>query len=263
MNAAWTLDPQSEQPIPEGVAAWVGDRERVVLQHGFADDSVGMYWWARELSDTAFAGIEVSVDPLGRGSRCLTRGVIMQLADMAFATEDPRAVLRLLFHALAWGTDASQRGNRRRIEAFRGADAAKHVGLLRTAGVAAREGDREKAYSTLIRPGGGKIPGLGPAFFTKYLYFAGGMWPGPGNGRRCLILDARVAAALRKTDGAWSPSPPGRSSYNWYTRSYVAYCDLLDMWARQLTAQIGHDVRADEIERALFGGPRYGPCTEA
>ena len=99
------------------------------------------------------------------------------------------------------------------------------------------------------------IPALGPAFFTKFLYFAG-----KGRGTTpCLILDARVASSLYEagwTDLPHSARKNGYSfSYNWYTDTYVSYCELLQGWADAH----GSKTRSDEIERALFAGPKETP----
>ncbi|WP_159081696.1 8-oxoguanine DNA glycosylase OGG fold protein [Nocardioides sediminis] len=116
----------------------------------------------------------------------------------------------------------------------------------------------EEAYSTLIKRGGGMIPWLGPAFFSKFLYFANGHRETGDENARCLILDARVARSLYLA--GWSMAPTYRSetgtfSYNWYTETYVSYCQVLEGW----TAEVGRST-ADMFERALFQGSE--PVTE-
>jgi hypothetical protein len=171
----------------------------------------------------------------------------------ADATEDE--VLSLFWHVLAWGTGQSQRGNVTRIQSFVDAsDRVRNVALLKDAAAFARNGDAAAAYRTLIRRGGGQIRGLGPAFFTKFLYFASE----GTNGTRCLILDARVAGSLRRA--GWLSLPWSERSgfnYNWYTATYASYCELVGRWAAEETARLNGKVWPDEIERALFdsGGP--------
>jgi hypothetical protein len=70
---------------------------------------------------------------------------------------------------------------------------------------------------------------------------------------------ARVAAVARDPNrflaavtAGWSTILAG--SYNWYTRTYVAYCDLLARWAVAASDTTGKTVAADEFERALFAG---------
>jgi hypothetical protein len=135
--------------------------------------------------------------------------------------------------------------------------AAGNVALLRTALQSARAGAVADAYSCLIRRGGGAIPGLGPAFFTKLLYFAGAGDPS----HPCLILDARVAASLYSA--GWTTLPRRRRggwdySANWHTTIYVEYCELLKRWAMEENDSGVGTVAADEIEVTLFlsGGSR-------
>lgn len=95
------------------------------------------------------------------------------------------------------------------------------------------------------------IPGLGPAFFTKVLYFASETT----TGTRCLILDARVAANLYSAGWKTLPHRGGNFSYNWFTTTYVDYCELLARWAEEASQELGTTVWPDEIERTLFEGP--------
>jgi hypothetical protein len=62
---------------------------------------------------------------------------------------------------------------------------------------------------------------LGPAFFTKYLYFAG---VGCAD-HRCCILDENVAMSLHRTCG-WASLP----TKNWLATAYGGYALLLDRW---------------------------------
>lgn len=59
---------------------------------------------------------------------------------------------------------------------------------------------------------------LGPAFFSKYLFFAGG----GAAGHPSLILDARVASALRYRC-RWESLHPGGP---WLAVTYARYCTL-------------------------------------
>ncbi|RFZ63006.1 hypothetical protein DE4576_04945 [Mycobacterium marinum] len=79
-------------------------------------------------------------------------------------------------------------------------------------------------------------PNLGPAFFTKYLYFAGGGQPQ----HPCAILDANVALALQKTCG-WTSLP----LKGWLASAYQRYATLLQMW-------VDEHSRRDTLERWLF-----------
>lgn len=90
--------------------------------------------------------------------------------------------------------------------------------LRNAAGALSREGAVE-AYSTMVPGGKNYVPFMGPAYFTKFLFFMGyrNECPGP----KPLILDRRVATALRAgavmdlADSGWSAS-----TYE----QYLAYC---------------------------------------
>ncbi|MEW1953149.1 hypothetical protein [Terrabacter sp. NPDC080008] len=222
-----------------------------MLDHGFDDKSVGAGWWNQRL---ASLGLPQRFGPGEQAEqRRLTRRDLFQLAGPAAqngASDDD--VLMFLWHALAWGTGSSQRGNDARVRAFADpTDRQRNIALLKQAMAFARAGDPAAAYRVLIRRGGGKIRGLGPAFFTKLLYFASEGAPGT----RCLILDARVAGNL--AEAGWSSLPRSNRtsySYNWYTATYASYCELLKRWANEESERLSAHVWPDEIERALFQG---------
>ncbi len=90
-----------------------------------------------------------------------------------------------------------------------------------------------RAYDLLYPRHRGAIPQLGPAFFTEYLYFAGGGDPN----HPCTIFDINVARALHETCG-WTSLP---IAGGWHADTYERYCTLLGTWVDQ-----------DLIERWLF-----------
>jgi hypothetical protein len=121
------------------------------------------------------------------------------------------------------------------------ADPDRAVSELRRAAVAARTSPAD-AYETLYPSGRTLLKYLGPAFFTKYLYFSGcGAEMHP-----CVILDRVTAAALRSR--GWD----GLGSAGWSTSTYALYCELLTCWARDTGTRLGRVVSADEIECWLF-----------
>lgn len=147
-------------------------------------------------------------------------------------------VFTLLWRALAWGSGSHLRQNVRRLNSV-AADVPRAERLLTTAMTLSRD-DPVGAYAVL-RPGiRNEIGALGPSFFTKFLYFAGGGEPS----HPCLILDRVVATALRERCGWASLHPIGP----WPANTYGRYCELLGRWARR------HDRSPDEIERTLFAG---------
>lgn len=227
---------------------WVLEKVRVASQagpmeaaDGFSAKTLGPQWWKQR-------GVEIQFPTKNEKEQVLTRGDLFRQADRV---GDDEAMLQFLWHVLAWGSGTSRRNNSRR---FSSCQQPENVALLRKAFEAARASQVEEAYSTLIKPGGGMIPWLGPAFFSKFLYFANGHRDTGDENARCLILDARVARSLDLA--GWSMAPTYRSgtgnfSYNWYTDTYVSYCQLLEGW----TAKVDNST-ADMFERALFQGPK-------
>jgi hypothetical protein len=214
-------------PADVRAAVFAGTREDLLSQRF----DVGRRWWQQRLLEH---GLEDDLFPAfdGKVGRCEL------FALGADAYRSPEAARRLLWASCAWGTGPSQRGNRRRIRGL-AADPERWGGLLAEAAAAA--GDNPTAAYEVLRPAGNVITGLGPAFFTKFLYFAA------GGERGCLILDARVAGRLRRSCG-WK-SLIGTTA--WPATTYARYLRLLTRWADELSSDDRH-VQADEIEFRLF-----------
>lgn len=164
----------------------------------------------------------------------IRRTEIFALADAAAAT--PQGSLTLLWNSLAWGSGDKLRNNRARIASI-AADRDGAAAVLQQAAALSRT-EPESAYHLLYPRNRTKIRNLGPAFFTKHLYFAGGGDPS----HPCCILDENVALALRETCG-WKSLP----LKGWLASAYQRYVTLLGTWADE------HGLgRADVIERWLF-----------
>ncbi|OIJ63436.1 hypothetical protein [Streptomyces mangrovisoli] len=146
-----------------------------------------------------------------------------------------------------------------KILAFDGLDAA-----LAAAVTALHEHGAPQAYAALYR----QVPGLGPAFFTKFLYFTG-LARRPAHGARPLILDRVLARRLRRmaaavgcesghdVDGSiaawvWSDS-------NWTPHRYQVYLSFMHAAANQLAAVEGwpSEVAPDLLEYALFNAATW------
>ncbi|MFK0025691.1 hypothetical protein [Streptomyces sp. NPDC090798] len=140
------------------------------------------------------------------------------------------------------------------ILAFDGLDAA-----LATAVTALREHGSPQAYAALHR----QVPGLGPSFFTKFLYFTGIAIP-PAHGPQPLILDRvlsrrlrQLAAAVGRESGhdvdgsiaAWV-----WSDGNWSPHRYEVYLSFVHAAASQLAAsdRWPSGTAPDLLEYALF-----------
>ncbi len=94
------------------------------------------------------------------------------------------------------------------------------------------------AYTSLSWGGANRLRGLGPAFFTKLLYFAG--FRHGHAGVQPLILDARVARALPAAGG------PRLPVWGWSSDQWLMYL----AWASERAA--GRNVPADVVELELF-----------
>ena len=246
--------------MPPYVTTWLGRRDRSVLAHGFTEGELKPTWWTGALHSAGLAdeGFTITVPSTADSVPKLTRGTLFDMATRLDVDSDGPEWLAFLWHVLAWGSGWSRRNNRERIHAFTDPEFRRErVSLLRDATKHARNGDPRGAYSALIRRGGGRIPGFGPAFFTKFLYFVSenvSAQEGSADRRRCLIFDARVARHLHAAGWMTLPHRGQDFSANWYTDTYVSYCDLVHRWAAERTEGWGHVVAPDEIERALFAG---------
>ena len=250
-------------PRPKGTVPpkWVieklrgTDRQSYILDHGFSDEQLSIKWFQDELNNAGLGQFQVSINPNGaEGSHDrLTRGDLFALASRAESEDD---VLNFLWHVLIWGHGKAKKNGRRRIAAFKSdSDRRKNLDLLTRALALVRQGDVKNAYKTLIRRGGAQIPYLGPAFFTKFLYFNSNI----ETGQIFPILDSRVAESIYRSTG-WDMHPaaprdePVEFSGNWYIPTYEEYCDLLTEWGTAVSDDIGRYVARDELERALFEG---------
>ncbi|MEV4947856.1 hypothetical protein [Streptomyces sp. NPDC053755] len=132
--------------------------------------------------------------------------------------------------------------------------------LARTEAVTTLRGaGAEAAYAELL----GRIRGLGPSFFTKFLYFAGASVP-PAAGPRPLILDRVLARRLRslaQAVGQETGHDPDGSIARWVWREggwsahrYGVYCSFMQAAAEQAAASGALPSRAapDLLEYALF-----------
>ncbi|MFJ7147601.1 hypothetical protein ACIQVT_05270 [Streptomyces sp. NPDC100445] len=183
-------------------------------------------WWPDELDDCPTVGGRPRVD----------RETVFGIARRA---DTPQGRRHLLTAALVWGTGTKAQSVARRARIFtspRSQDIEAH--LASALGLLRREG-AEAAYSAFRETR--RIKFLGPAFFTKVLYFAGHEQCDPVVAPRPLILDRYVALALR----AEAPDEKWRLG-GWTTQRYLRYLTF----AHDQAQRVG--VRPDQIEAALF-----------
>jgi hypothetical protein len=107
--------------------------------------------------------------------------------------------------------------------------------LLQAAAIKVADGRPVAAYACLGDHGTARLPHLGPAFGTKFLYFCS-----PPALRPALILDRLVARWLREnTDLALN-------ELRWSVYTYRRYLETMFGWADELA------VAADELEACIF-----------
>lgn len=228
-------DPES-CPLPAGLIEHLQRTPRSTVTSQAIDIPAG--WWNEHLSARSLPGGPVEPDP---GTTVLTRASVFRLA--AEAREDPAAALRLLWHALAWGAGHRLRQCDRRIDAI-GELGTDRSGTLLAAAARRAATDAWGAYDLLNAGGQPAIPFLGPAFSTKFLYFAGGGAPD----HPCLILDSRVTYALHHN--GWNSLPP--DSTGWPADTYERYLRFVRHWATLAETELSRPVVYDEVEYWLF-----------
>lgn len=234
-------------PVPAALQAdpLPCSREQRIHQHEIV---VAPDWWNTALVCRGLPGGPLRARP-GASATGVTRWVLSRGDVFALARDldQDEAVLRLLWHVLAWGSGQKLRLNAKRLATVAG-NVAAVTGALKGAAVVARS-DPVVAYELLWPGGSNVVRWLGPAFFTKFLYFAGG---GDSN-HPCLILDRRVARTLHAC-GWESLSPQG----NWPAWAYGRYCRLVRRWAVEETVRRHRLVCPDEVERWLFERAKRG-----
>ncbi|MCV7382223.1 hypothetical protein H7K14_00065 [Mycolicibacter longobardus] len=220
-----TATPLTDIHLPEQAVAELRSADVAEWIHGHAIP-VGRPWWTQTLTAHGFADTLIG--------ETIRRADIFALADTA--PETPQAALTLLWNSLAWGSGDKLRNNRARIASI-AADRVGAAAVLQQA-AALSHTDPQSAYHLLYPRNRTAICNLGPAFFTKYLYFAGGGDPA----HPCCILDENVVLALQKTCG-WKSLP----LRGWLDSAYQRYATLLGIWVDEHSLD-----RPDIIERWLF-----------
>ena len=171
-------------------------------------------------------------EPDSDGYRWVSRKDVFDIA----ATKSPHRELRTAVAAYVWGVGFGSRFRKGQlVRAFTTNSDVVEGKLRRAARILAEEGP-VAAYGSMLRGGSAWTKFMGPAYFTKFLFFIGYHDPGlsshgtkepdprnPELSYRPLILDRRVATALRER---WV-FPPGTGNSNWPSdlyRRYLAYC---------------------------------------
>ncbi|WP_104055650.1 MULTISPECIES: hypothetical protein [unclassified Arthrobacter] len=225
----------ADAPLPEDLFAALPG-EDAVLGHAIA---VNCDRWQDALSTRGLPPLQGAL--AGPGVTKVSRGDVFELGVREIT---PPNAFQLLYYSLAWGLGGRAPRLHQRLNAL-AAHQDRAGELLVDAWQAVRNGESaQDVYGVLTTDrGAGRIPWLGPAFSTKFLYFAQGQDVPP----RYLILDQVVA---RNLSDVW----PGAPKAAWFPDTYARYCAVAGSWAEQATERLdgSRKVRADEIEFVLF-----------
>lgn len=149
---------------------------------------------------------------------------------------DEDDVLKAYLIVMAWGGQGRWRGGKASVsKAWRNRDSIKEKLLkLKNDGLS-----REESYN--LFSGKNSIPGLGPAFFTKLLYFFRSQCD-------CYIMDKwTTRAILLLTNTKIIKHYDGQPSRNNTSINYENFCLVIEDLANKINASNG-----DEVEQRLF-----------
>jgi hypothetical protein len=224
-------------PVPVALQAdpLLGSREERIHERTLA---VSPQWWDQQLVQRGLPGGPLAAREVGSISGSPSWQLTCDdLFALAGDLEDDEAILRLLWHALAWNEGRPSRlldaiADHREVVVVALRDAV-HLARMRP----------QAAYELLRSDQQNSLAHFGPADFTKFLYFAGAGNPNHPS----LILDHQVATALHN-EGGWSSLS---LTADWSAETYGRYCRLLMRWAVEETARRHRLVCPDEIEQWL------------
>lgn len=177
-------------------------------------------WWTRYFSDGLVHFWPPELDQLeldDNGYRWISRDDVFRIA----ATESDHRELHTAVAAYVWGLGKNAYSIGRMVRAFTANADTVEQNLRTAAAIQATEGT-VAAYEAMLPGGVAKTKHMGPAYFTKFLFFVGGRNPA-GDGLRPLVLDSRVATALRAR-GIFDPEVGNDSWPSELYRRYLDYC---------------------------------------
>jgi len=146
--------------------------------------------------------------------------------------------------AMAWGMQGARPGGRKHV-----ASAWKAMALLVPKLTALRAGGMTRITAYRLFTDGNAVPGLGPAYFTKLLYFFS---PEPD----CYIMNKNTGKSMDLLTGNWVVRLTGNAVYNLNKAgNYQAFCEEID----SLAGLLGNT--GEQIEERMFskGGAHKAP----
>lgn len=198
--------------------------------------------WARTVPEPAWPGALSACRRDAKGRLHVSRGDVFNVAAVAAADPTPENCERTMVAVAAWGagtrwysvvrSSAPWKNDRDRFPSTIGEKLQDAVHVL-------FDGGPSRAYERLLK-GAGHVTGLGPAFFTKFLYFVG--YDLLGSTLRPLILDRYVARGMNKLRGTEWPDS------SWSLRVYLEYLE----WARAEAHGTSPVATEDEAEYRIW-----------
>lgn len=166
-----------------------------------------------------------------KGRLTLSRGDLFALGTKVKTAQD---AVNFYVAVCSWGAGTKARDIYRRIPTLSEPD----VGEKLLGGITLAQDpnvEAEDAYQAFWASNQYRLKGLGPAFFTKLLYFAAG--PIDSQKMRHLILDKKVATSIGWPDKAW-----------WTPSEYREYLELIN----NVMEHLPNAERSDCLEMRLF-----------
>ena len=178
-------------------------------------------WWTKYFQDGMAHFWPPQLDrpePDASNYRWVSRSDVFEIA----ATGAEHRELHTAVAAYVWGVGFNSRNSiGRLVRAFTTNVETVESNLRAARATLVNEG-AVAAYSSLLRGGAAQIKFMGPAYFTKYLFFIGYQSP-EVTGLRPLILDKRVATALRAR-GVFGPKAGDGDWPSDLYGEYLSYC---------------------------------------
>lgn len=169
-----------------------------------------------------------------RGRKWLARKDLFIMGQSIDTVDD---AIEFYVAVCSWGVGNKARDVYRRIPPLMHPDVGERL-LLGIKILQGLDGSAMAGYAAFSSPDIAYLKGLGPAFFTKLLYFAAGE-PTADKNKLALILDQKVAKSIGWPAKTW-----------WRVDEYRDYLELIDKVQKLLDPC----PRADGIEYALFRG---------
>lgn len=167
-----------------------------------------------------------------RGRKRLTREDLFSIGQRI---KTPADAIEFYVAVCSWGVGNKARDVYRRVAPLTNPEAGERL-LKGITAVQGSGGSAIAGYQAFSSGDVAYLKGLGPAFFTKLLYFAAGE-PAAGDDGHALILDKKVAKSIGWPAKTW-----------WTVDEYKDYIDLID----EICGLLDPIPRPDCIEYVLF-----------